>query len=48
MPTGYNTEAMAVKLFIDNILLLEVYTFEGLSNRYKNGGMVNDYSNSCN
>ena len=31
---------MAVKLFLDNILLLEVYTFEGFSNRHKTDGMV--------
>ena len=26
---------------------LEVYSFEGFSNWYKNDGMVNNYSNSC-
>ena len=35
---------MAVKLFLDHILLLEVYNFEGFSNRHKNDGMVNNYS----
>ena len=35
---------MAVKLFLDNILLLEVYSFEGVSNRLKNNGMVNSNS----
>ena len=35
MPTVWNTEAMAMKLFLDNILLLEVYCFEGFSNRHK-------------
>ena len=41
---------MAVKLFLDNILLPDVYTFEGLFNRHKNDEMVNSYSNSngCN
>ena len=48
MPNGQNTEAMAVKLFLDHILLLEVYKFEGFSNWHKNDGMVNNYSNSCN
>ena len=47
MPTGYNIEAMAVKLFLDNILLPEVYSFEGFLNRHKNDEMVNNYSNSC-
>ena len=42
MPTRYNTKAMAVKLFLDNILLLDVYSFEGFSNRHKNDGMVNN------
>ena len=35
---------MAAKLFLDNILLLEVYSFEGLLNQHKNHGMVNNYS----
>ena len=34
---------MAVKLFLDNILLLEVYRIEGFSNRCNNDGMVNNY-----
>ena len=46
MPTGQNSEAMAVKLFLDHILLLEVYSFEEFSNRHKNDGMVNNNSNS--
>ena len=41
-------EAMAVELFLDNILLLEVYSFEGVSNWHKNDEMVNNYLNSCN
>ena len=48
MPIGQSTEAMAVKLFLDNILLLKVYNFKGFSNQHKNDGMVNNYSNSCN
>ena len=39
---------MTVKLFLDNIRLLEVYRFEGFSNRHKNDGMVNNHSDSCN
>ena len=30
---------MAVKFCLDNILLLEVYSFEGVSNRHKNDEM---------
>ena len=41
-------KAMAGKLFLDNILLLDVYSFEGFLNRHKNDEMVNNYSNSCN
>ena len=48
MPTGLNIEAMAVKPFLDNILLLDIYNFEGFLNRHKNDEMVNNYSNSCN
>ena len=48
MPTGYNIEAMAVKFFVHNILLPDVYSFEGLLNQHKNDEMVNSYSNGCN
>ena len=41
-------EAMAVKLFLDNILLPDVYSFEGFVNRHKNNEMVNSDSNGCN
>ena len=41
-------EGMAVKLFLDNILLPDIYTFEGFVNRHKNDEMVNSYSNGCN
>ena len=34
---------MAVKLFLNNILLPDVYSFEGLLNRHKNDKMVNNY-----
>ena len=48
MPTGLNIEGTVVKLFLDNILLLEIYNVEGFLNRHKNDEMVNNYSNSCN
>ena len=35
---------MAVKLFLDNILLPDVYSFEGFLNRHKNDEKVNNYS----
>ena len=38
---------MAVKLFLDNILSLEVYSFKEFLNWHKNDEMVNNYSNSC-
>ena len=34
---------MAVKLFLDNILLPDVYSFEGFLNRHKNDEMVNNF-----
>ena len=34
---------MAVKLFPDNVLLLEVYIFKGFLNQNKNDGMANNY-----
>ena len=39
---------MAVKLFLDNILLLDIYSFKAFINQLKNDEMVNNYSNSCN
>ena len=39
---------MVVKHFVNHILLLEVYSFEGFSNQHKNDGVVNNNSNSCN
>ena len=39
---------MAFKLFPDTILLLQVDHFEGILNRIKIDGMVNDHSTSCN
>ena len=41
-------EGMTVKLFLDNILLSDVYSFEGFLNRHKNDEIVNSYSNGCN
>ena len=37
---------MAVKLSLDHIILLEVYSFKGFSNHHKNDKMVNNNSNS--
>ena len=39
---------MAFKFFPDTILLLKVDRFEGILNRIKIDGMVNDYLSSCN
>ena len=47
MPTGQNTDAMAMKLFLDTILLLHIYGFEGYLSQYKIDEMVNNHSNSC-
>ena len=46
MPTGYNIEAMAVKLLLNNIVLLKVDSFEGFSNRNKTDEMVNNHLSS--
>ena len=50
MHTGYNIEAMAVKLFLDNILLLKVDTFKAFLNQNKTDEMVNNHliMSSCN
>ena len=42
MPTGYNTDAMAMKFFLDIILLLHVYSFEGYLSWYKIDEMVHN------
>ena len=39
---------MAVKLFLDNILLLKVDSFEEFSNWNKTDEMVNSHLSSCN
>ena len=48
IPTGKTTDHMALKFFPVTILLLKVYCFEGILNRIKIDGMVNDYSSSHN
>ena len=48
MPTGWNIEDTVMKLFINNFLLLDIYTVEGFLNQHKNDEMVNNYSNRCN
>ena len=42
-PTGQITDAMAMKLFLDVILLLYIYGFEGYSSQYKIDEMVNNF-----
>ena len=46
--TGKTTDHMALKFFPETILLLKVDHFEGIFNRIKIDGMVNNYSSSCN
>ena len=48
IPTGKTTDYMAFKFFPDTILLLKVDRFEGILNRIKIDGMVNDHLSSCN
>ena len=48
IPTGKTTEHMAFKFFPDTILSLKMDRFEGILNRIKIDGMVNDYLSSCN
>ena len=48
IPTGQTTDHMAFKFFPDTILLLKVDRFEGILNRIKIYGMVNDHLSSCN
>ena len=48
IPTGKTTDHMAFKFFRDTILSLKVDCFEGILNRIKIDGMVNDYLGSCN
>ena len=48
IPTGKTTDHIAFKFFSVTILLLKVDRFEGILNRIKIEGMVNDYSSSYN
>ena len=48
IPTGKTTDRMAFKSFPDTILLLKVNRIEGILNRIKIDGLVNDHSSSCN
>ena len=48
IPTGKITNHMALKLFPDTILLLQVDRFEGILNQIKIDEMVNDHLSSCN
>ena len=48
IPTGKTTDYMAFKFFPDTTLLLKVDRFEGILNRIKIDGMVNDHLSSCN
>ena len=47
IPTGKTTYHMAFKFFPDTILLLKVDSSEGILNRIKIDGMVNDHLSSC-
>ena len=48
IPTGKTTDRMALKFFPETVLLLKVDNFEGILNRIKIHGMVNDRLSSCN
>ena len=48
IPIRKTTDLMAFKFFPDTILLLKLDLFEGIVNRIKINGMVNDHSSSCN
>ena len=48
IPTKNTTDHMTFTSFPDTILLLKVDRFEGILNRIKIDGMVNDHSSSCN
>ena len=48
IPIGKTTDCMALNFFSEIILLLKVDRFEGILNRIKIDGMVNDHSSSCN
>ena len=46
--TGQAIDRMALKFFLETILLLKVDIFEGVLNQSKIDGTVNGHSNSCN
>ena len=46
--TGQAIDHMALKFFLETILLLKVDTFEGVLNQSKIDGTVNGHLNSCN
>ena len=48
MSTESNTNVMGLKMFLDTILLLKRLQFEGILNRIKINGMVNNHLSSCN
>ena len=48
IPTGKTTDHMALKFFLETILLLKVDRFEGILYWIKIDGMVSDHSSSCN
>ena len=48
IPTGKTTDHMAFNNFPDTILLVKVDRFEGILNRFRIDGMVNDHLSSCN
>ena len=48
MPTEKTAACMALKFFPEIILLFKVDHFEGILNRIKIDGIVNDHSSSCN
>ena len=48
MSTKSNTNVMGLKIFLDTYLLLKWHQFEGILNRIKINGMVNNHLSSCN
>ena len=48
IPIGKTTDPMTFNFFPETILLLKVDCCEGILNRSKIDGMVNDHSSSCN
>ena len=48
MSTESTTNVMGLKMFVDTILLLKWLQFEGILNRIKINGMVNNHLSTCN